>query len=226
MLYRFPDGSGSIHPTSRELSRELKKKFYNTQQPCSFCNSATFYTSSNKCKECARRRAAYCFELDKAGEGYSDDPEIHEALQKVASPRFIIVPMACSKAGHVGLRETESNRCYFCMQPSSRQAAKARGLRKYQPEEPCAKCGTMAMRSVANGRCEGCEALAPKAEGDGRLTPEAAMRRAAPDLIISREHARALGLKSYRTGQTCAHGHNGYRYVVSGACIRCVTGND
>ena len=39
--------------------------------------------------------------------------------------------------------------------------------------------------------------------------------------IISREEARAKGLKRYFTGEPCVHGHVCERYVSSDACVEC-----
>jgi hypothetical protein len=38
---------------------------------------------------------------------------------------------------------------------------------------------------------------------------------------ISRDEARALGLKRYFTGEPCKHGHIAERYVSSGLCSEC-----
>lgn len=39
--------------------------------------------------------------------------------------------------------------------------------------------------------------------------------------LISRQDAKARGLKHYYTGKPCTHGHKGRRYVGSGACAPC-----
>jgi hypothetical protein len=39
--------------------------------------------------------------------------------------------------------------------------------------------------------------------------------------IISRDEAKALGLKRYFTGEPCKHGHIAERYVSSGDCLEC-----
>ena len=43
-----------------------------------------------------------------------------------------------------------------------------------------------------------------------------------PTAIITKRQARELGLSRYRTGKLCPHGHRGWRYTVSGACIQCI----
>jgi hypothetical protein len=39
--------------------------------------------------------------------------------------------------------------------------------------------------------------------------------------IITRDGARAKGLKTFYTGTPCLHGHAGMRYVSSGCCAEC-----
>lgn len=41
------------------------------------------------------------------------------------------------------------------------------------------------------------------------------------DVIISREHARAQGLKRYYTGAACKYGHTAERFVTSAFCVDC-----
>jgi hypothetical protein len=40
--------------------------------------------------------------------------------------------------------------------------------------------------------------------------------------IITRDGARALGLKRFFTGEPCKHGHVVERYVRGGGCVECV----
>lgn len=40
-------------------------------------------------------------------------------------------------------------------------------------------------------------------------------------MLISRQAAKARGLLRYFTGKPCPHGHNGERWVSSGACYEC-----
>ena len=46
-----------------------------------------------------------------------------------------------------------------------------------------------------------------------------------PPIIISRDEARVLNLKSFFTGEPCKHGHVAERYVSSGGCVECVCGH-
>lgn len=42
--------------------------------------------------------------------------------------------------------------------------------------------------------------------------------------IITREAAKAQGLKRYFTGEQCRNGHTGERYVTTGQCVECCKG--
>jgi hypothetical protein len=41
------------------------------------------------------------------------------------------------------------------------------------------------------------------------------------EIIITRQEAKKLGLKKYRDGRACKHGHRGERYVSCYACLEC-----
>jgi len=127
----------------------------------------------------------------------------------------------CPRSGHYGIR-TLKGHCYFCElernTPSPRQAAIAAGQTWYIPDTPCKHCGTLAERNVHNGQCKGC--ITPTV--DGRRSPDSIMMEAQPDMIVSRDQARKLGLKVFRTGEPCTRGHVGFRYVSTGSCINCL----
>lgn len=54
-------------------------------------------------------------------------------------------------------------------------------------------------------------------------TPTEGMRRACPDMVISRDDAAIVGFEIFRTGELCAHGHRDWRYFDGGACVACST---
>lgn len=130
-------------------------------------------------------------------------------------------PQCCRDCGSVGLRITDTGKCYFCESekraPSPRQQALSTGATWYTPNEPCGKCGELAERRVNDGKCRGC-----KPALDSRATPDSVMMAESPDLVISREDARNFGFKVYRTGEACTKGHTGFRYVSTGNCIECI----
>lgn len=55
----------------------------------------------------------------------------------------------------------------------------------------------------------------------GRARDNNRIDRVAPDTIITREAAIALGFTVYRTGRPCRHGHAGWRWVAGGTCLTC-----
>jgi len=138
-----------------------------------------------------------------------------------------VVPIPCEISGHYGILTLEG-RCHFCEEersrPSPRQEALMAGKTWYIPAEPCPRCGERAERRVADGRCRGCVPGNGGTVRDGRRSETSVMMAAAPDMVLSREDARKLGLKVFRTGEPCRRGHTGFRWVSTGHCIDCLKG--
>jgi len=132
----------------------------------------------------------------------------------------------CDVAGHYGILN-KNNRCLFCeedrLKPSPRQAALMAGETWYMPDNDCPRCGTRAERRVADGRCRGCVPMG-ESRTDNRRSETSVMMAAAPNMVLSRDDARKLGLKVYRTGEPCRRGHTGFRWVSTGHCIDCLKG--
>lgn len=151
-------------------------------------------------------------------------PPLNAAEASNAGVKCYLRPECCTVCGSPGVR-TLAGDCHYCElrkgQLSPRQEAIKNGETWYTPITPCKKCGTLAERNVFNGGCTGCD---PKLKEDQRETAESVMMREAPDLIISREDARAQDLKVYRTGNYCKNGHAGFRYVSTSGCIECKNG--
>lgn len=154
---------------------------------------------------------------------YWPRPPLNDAEAFAAGVSCYLRPEPCTVCGAPGVR-TLSGDCHYCQlrknQISPRQEALSKGEKWYTPLTPCPKCGEKAKKRVDNGQCSGCTGSSP----DQRETAESVMVREAPDLIISREDARAQGLKVYRTGEPCRRGHTGFRYVSSTMCIDCKNG--
>lgn len=143
---------------------------------------------------------------------------------------------ACAECGTTSARIVVTNACTGCRErpKSPRAIARAAGHRMYTPTESCPGCGQHAERNVVTNACSGCTrplgrppgppkpAAAPKV--DGRRTPTSIMVEMMPDMIISRDEARANGFTQYRTGKPCQRGHTGWRYVSVGTCIPCARG--
>jgi hypothetical protein len=138
---------------------------------------------------------------------------------------FYVREECCSRCGAIGLRRAIDGKCHFCEMErtklSPRQIALAAGKTWYTPTNACKRCNTLADRKVENGQCKQCF---PVGEVDKRQTVDSQLMRETPDLVLSRDDARAMGFKVYRTGNACRKGHTGYRYVSTGNCIECLRG--
>lgn len=140
----------------------------------------------------------------------------------------------CVECGQVVPRSVVTNACTGCStkrHSGPRAAARSAGLKRYVPDFDCPECGSRAERNVVTNACSGCNTRAKStdahvaAKPDGRRTPTSIMVDLCPDMIISREDARANGFTQYRTGEPCRRGHKGWRYVSVGTCIACARGD-
>lgn len=126
------------------------------------------------------------------------------------------------RCGHYG-KHTLVGKCYYCSRENSpRMVAKRSGEVWYTPTTPCPR-GHTAKRRVDNGLCSQCDATSKeerriKREKD-RPRP---FYRQYPDLVISWDEARSMGLNVYRTGKPCKKGHTVYRYVQTRNCLACM----
>lgn len=131
----------------------------------------------------------------------------------------------CKRCGEIALRSVLNGSCKACAPDrgtSPRRQAILAGETWYTPTTPCKHCGTIALRNVRNGSCKGCKPATGAPGPDNRKTPDTIMMEAQPDMVISRDQARALGLKVYRTGEPCRKDHRGFRYVSTGNCLMCL----
>lgn len=83
-------------------------------------------------------------------------------------------------------------------------------------KEPCRWYGHIGLKTP-EGRCYVCE----QGEG-GAVSYDRQVRDECPGTVISKEQARAAGMKIYRTGEPCKHGHRDYRYISTDGCLSCV----
>lgn len=221
-LFYHADGKPSMHPTTQEQAKRLRRTRYDSGTQCGICLGTPLrFTHNGDCVHCCRLAAIDYYNTEVA-RGVS----LNALEAKNQGVSNYVVPEMCGKAGHVGLRNLD-NECVLCVKakaskpvgPSPRQAAKAAGHRWYMPVEPCGKCGQLAERYVANGRCRGCDV--PKGVESGRTEAERILIRNYPDLIIDRDRAIREGLDIYRTGIPCPHRHTTYRRVADKGCILC-----
>ena len=164
-------------------------------------------------------KKCYLCELESA-----NNTELSPRQQALKDKKTWYLPTdACPKCGKVSLRRVTNGQCSTCIDvipriaenTSPRQQAIADGQSWYMPTDACPKCGKIALRRVSDGKCKGC--VREEIE-----TPEEIMMRDCPDLVITRDDARAMGLKLYRTGKTCVNGHTTWRYVSTGNCKLCI----
>lgn len=204
----------------RQIALDAGEAWYVPDEPCAQCGERAERSVHNgRCRACTR--------ADRA-----QSPR-QQALD--AGRAWYMPDTPCSRCGETALRHVGNGRCQACEPPvrgpSPRQAAIAAGEAWYMPDTPCRHCGQIAERRVANAQCRGCQALARQSDGmpDGmagqseRAQGVAAMQ-SQPDMVVSREDARSLGLPAFRTGRACKKGHRGFRYTVSGNCIDCARG--
>lgn len=232
-LYHHSDGRPSLHPTSRNESKRLRRLLYDSGTVCDVCSGTPLcYTYNGRCVHCARLAALdYYNDIVESqigskssyGGGGFVALNIGEARHDQVPNWYS--PDACNKAGHVGLRTLDGG-CQHCQDVandrpiSPRQKAIANGEKWYAPVDPCPQCGTTALRYVANGRCVGCQPI-PTPDLDPRTPAEVRLIRDFPGITFSKRMAIKNGIGIYRTGDPCSRGHTTYRAVKGDACISC-----
>lgn len=191
------------------------------------------YVEDGQCVECFNKRIDLAWSAWECGMPGRPEPWVLTADQaRAAGVPWILgsqsYPRACQNGPHLRLTHIRTGRCVECENIAAsakraargpRAAARAEGRQSYVPTDPCPDCGQRADRNVVTNKCSGCTAA-----HDARRTPDSIMMEQCPDMVVSRDDARALGIGVYRTGEACRRGHTGYRYVLNGACIDCLRG--
>jgi len=220
----------------------MRTKWYKPEKPCSICGTTaerrsrdnqcsgcfpeekekelqknarmlgrTFYFPLSSCRTCGQHvkrwvaddKCTYCF----------PEPAIEE-------DDFYKPDKPCPKCGLMAFRRVRDDKCFNCM---NRNDARKNGKKLYRPTVMCPKCGTLAERRTIDHTCTKC--YPPLRPGRKRHTVRAeteTMMVAAPDMVISRNDARKLGLEVFRTGTPCLRGHVGFRLVKTMNCIDCL----
>lgn len=222
VIHEVAPGVWSPYPQTREQALEENiVKYHPIPAPvCPRCGQkAVRYTVTDICAACAYIDAADAFNQAQAA-GQPTSP----TAARLAGLSFYWRPEPGRYCGHIGLT-TFGGKCEVCRadkeaKPESpRQAARAAGETWYQPAEgDLCRNGHNAPRRVNNGSCQRCE---EEARQRRPADPEP-IWKTSPDLIISREDARAFGMVVYRTGQPCKRGHASFRYVSNGGCLVCM----
>ena len=217
--FQLSDGTYAQHPATKELAELLRVCAYQPHPPeiCERCGLRKIIfvkTGISRC--CAQEDSILAYnEALKAREPLTAMDALSRGLDY-----YWASPHKGTYCGHPDKR-TLSGGCYFCSQMkasqplSPRQAALSAGEVWYTPLTPCSRCGKTAERRVANGECRGCSA---KHSPEAKVEP---IHRQWPDMIISRDDAKAAGMKTYRTGKACKYGHEGWRWVSTRGCLTC-----
>lgn len=243
-VFKIASGGFGPHPDVREESIRIKHRFYSTDRQCEVCKSShTVYTKSEKCIMCQR----YALELvryfadqplDSLVEWPEHVPICHNnpttnaevlAMLKVlkSDDKHVLAHQPCSQYGHVQISRGGDKDCYQCNQLlKPREQAQKEHKSTYVSTSKCGGCGDITLRNTHDASCTMCEykpsTRSIKQPKPIEETPDTVMMREAPDMIVSKVDAVAMGLKVYRTGKACKNGHTGFRYVTTGNCIDCI----
>jgi hypothetical protein len=227
-MYMFNDGSMTEHPPTKEQAIKDGKSKYWCGDKCDKCGSLHIrYTTTDNCHYCTLikmqriawvkqygKSTPYPDTLIKPYKGATKPMDDGAEILKYAALDGSVADKPC-KHGHIHIKN-KAGKCIECTNMSSaRQTAIDNGEKWYTPSTPCKKCYGYHPRRVDNGQCSGCKpsTMQPRQQTDHGL-PD--------DTIMSREDARLLRFKVYRTGKPCKHGHTGFRRVDNGGCVECM----
>lgn len=246
----FTDHKGGPCPFPKDKQRGFAKYQRPADDPvCRKCGCTVLYQENDQCVVCFAKEAwsDTCMSLKypttglharAMGLSYFYTPEpcskgAHLVTKDISNPRINCWTCSTTKRSHSGEKcpdcdqraavRADTGECGGC-HPSPRQLAIKAGDSKYLPDVPCPHCNTIALKRVDNGQCDQC-ILDARGGVDGRATrmdePSRVLMESAPDTVLDRPTARAMGLTIYRTGEECTNGHTGWRYVSTGGCITC-----
>lgn len=171
-VFFHPDGRPTPHPTDRQDARRRRRLRYDDDQLCPRCHDCRIkFTHNGRCIHCARLAALEFYN--------TCDPSIPRNVVYAVRDRAAcyVVPEACGKAGHVGLRTLEGE-CWECREemkqpqrrPSSihdmiralpadttlsRAEAQQWHLPAYRTGKPC-RNGHRSWRYTSTGACMVC----------------------------------------------------------------------
>lgn len=184
------------------------------------------YVIGGGCSLCLNHEVNALWPQWLQGDPSRPDPWIIKPTEGVdwyyASPNH---PLVCEKGPHLRRTHIHTGRCLACVDDAARLRAMLRGPRaiaraagdtQYLPTDPCPTCGQIAPRSVSTNVCSACK------PPDRRRSESQIFAEQNPDLILTKEGARAIGFTLYRTGEPCRKGHTGWRYVSTGNCLECL----
>lgn len=210
----------SPYPATREeaIAEDVAK--YNPMDICPEHKERSVVFVVSGLRSCCSHRLAAA-EYNEAINVYKEPKSVAEA--QAMKLNFYWIPQPNKYCGHPG-KVLLNGKCWFCRRDkdnSPRQKAIRQGLKWYMPksDDPCPS-GHIALRRVDNGKCKACAEVAVQRSETG----EVPMHKQFPDMILTRDAARSLGMKVYRTGDPCRRGHRAWRYVSTGGCLDCKEG--
>lgn len=213
----------SLYPQTREAAILEDVAKYWPMVPCpEHGDRSVHFTVSGEAACCAHRAAAAAYNNAVLVEG---EPATILEANKRGVNYYWASPELNPYCGHPR-KLTLGGKCAFCAeakQSNPRTVALRSGAVWYQPREtdPCPQ-GHVAPRRVANGSCQLCENERKEKLQQARAESAQQINKICPDMIISKENARGLGFKVFRTGEPCRAGHTGWRYVSTGGCLECM----
>ena len=207
----------SRYPATREEAVFEDVAKYIPAESCPAHGRSVYFTITGLAACCAHREAVNAYNDALA---LGEPTSIHAA--QAQGKTYIWTPQVNPLCGHPG-KITFAGKCLICSEAranSPRQQALRSGALWYTPgaEDPCSR-GHVALRRVANGSCKQCEEENRK---ESEVSVEQPVYKACPEMVISKNNARALGFKVYRTGRPCSKGHTGWRYISTGGCLTCM----
>lgn len=234
-------GEHHYWPVDREAARRLKLPRYTDLAGCSKCDEATKqhtgpknrYVEDGSCVGCLR------VGLQKMlREWPAVEPDVKVPTSPAQAAGWGLDwyyggdkhnGVLCADGPHLRRSHIVTGACLECRELRAlargpRKVARRAGHRYYMPTDPCPDCGKRAERDVVTNKCSGCVTVRRVRGTDGRTTEASRMMAEAPDMVVSRRDAKALGFSVYRTGAACLNGHMGWRYVSTGGCIDCLRG--
>lgn len=154
---------------------------------CRDCGDMFIHTGNHKCINCLS--------------GASNNPRV---FARVNDKRWYTPDTICSECGTAAVRRVQDNVCSHCagINPGmpgapktgrARPLARAENKRWYEPEEPCDKCKTSAVRRVVDNVCSRCAGITPG--GKPGVRPSSA--------TSNRQRSLQKGYKFFIAENTC-----------------------
>ena len=216
MPKRYP--SGSIYPHDLDVAKADRKPKYWSDIECPVCHRTVQgrtlrFTKTGECFECCRLDTMDFYNMVMHGRYlYKDGSDwfIDLRCTDLKEPRKI--------QPHVVTRFIQ----YF----KDLEVANISDTR-IAATGPCAPEFDLQQKfDIWTGQPVYRRPAAPKTDTGRKVTPESKLMADQPNIVLSRDEARALGLKVFRTGKPCKHGHTGFRYVSTKGCIKCLKENN